>query len=178
MAEEHEIRHAFDGGAIEPPLPRTPTADRVLETAMAFWQSAVLVTAHELGLFAALGAGPCDAGSLERRLGVRPDAITDLLDALLMLGLIERSGEQYRNAPEARLFLDPTQPSYLGRWLAMAGAAMRDMAALTTRLRGVGASEVNAHEVSASETAPPSLSDQVWADIAALLRTVRGHGDA
>lgn len=90
---------------------------------MAFWQSAVLLSAHELGLFAALATGPRDAGTLGRYLGVSPDAIADLLDALLMLGLVERSEDQYRNAPEARLFLDPAQPSYIGRWLAMDSAA-------------------------------------------------------
>lgn len=171
MAAEDEIRHASDDGTTVTPPCNTLTADRVLETAMAFWQSAVLVTAHELGLFAALAAGPRDAGALERCLGVRPGAVTDLLDALLMLGLVEQSDDQYRNAPEARLFLDPTQPSYIGRWLAMAGAAMREMAELTARLRAVSEIEGSATELS-------SLSDQTWSDIAALLRTAREYGDA
>jgi hypothetical protein len=173
MAADDERSAAGHEGEDVPTPSGQPTAaaDRVLETAMAFWQSAVLVTAHELGLFAALATGPRDAGTLEQCLGVRPGAITDLLDAVLMLGLVEQSDDQYRNAPEARHFLDPTQPSYIGRWLAMAGAAMREMAELTARLRAVSATEGSATELS-------SLSDQTWTDIAALLRAARGHGDA
>lgn len=171
-ADDERSAAGHEGEDVPTPSGQPPAAaDRVLETAMAFWQSAVLVTAHELGLFAALAAGPRDAGALERCLGVRPGAVTDLLDALLMLGLVEQSDDLYRNAPEARLFLDPTQPSYIGRWLAMAGAAMREMADLTARLRAVSATEGSAAE-------PSSLSDQTWSDIAALLRTSREHGDA
>jgi hypothetical protein len=142
-----------------------PTRDRLLETAMAFWRSAVLVSANELGLFAEFAAGPCVAASLERRLGLRPDATEDFLEALVALGLLERSGEQYRNTPEANSFLDPAKPAYIGHWLAMAGAAMREMADLTTRLRAAGADEHGC----------PSLADRMWADIAGILGAARAH---
>lgn len=174
MAAQDEVRQASndDCATVAPPC-NTPTCDRLLETATAFWKSAALLSAHELGLFAALAAGPRDAGALGRRLGVRPEAIADLLDALLMLGLVARSDDQYRNAPEARLFLDPAQPTYIGRWLAMASAAMRELADLTASLRAV-----RANEVSASEAEPPPLSDQLWTEVAALLRRARGHDEA
>lgn len=173
MAADDEIGCASndDHATVAPPR-NIPTPDRLLETATAFWQSAVLVSAHELGLFAALAAGPRDACTLGRCLGVRPDAIADLLDALLALGLVERSEDRYRNAPEASHFLDPAQPSYIGRWLAMAGTAMREMADLTARLR-----MVSANDVSASETEPPSLSDRMWTDVATSLRAAWGSGD-
>ena len=173
MAADDETRHISDDGAAMTPPGAGPTAGRVLETALAFWQSAVLVTAHEVGLFAALAAGPRDAGALARGLGLRPDALTDLLDALLVLRLVEQRDGVYRNAPEAQHFLDPTQPCYMGRWLAMAGAAMREMATLTTRLRAAG---VDAASASAPE--PPALCEQTWTDIAALLRAAREQGEA
>lgn len=169
MAAEDEVGHTSnDGHATEAAPCNTPTSDRLLEAALAFWRSAVLISAHELGLFAELAAGPRDAGALGRCLGIRLDAIADLLEALLALHLVERSDDQYRNAPEARIYLDPAQPSYIGRWLTMAGAAMREMSDLTARLQAVRSSE--------TESASPS--DQMWADIAALLRTAREHDDA
>jgi hypothetical protein len=146
----------------------TSTPDRLLESATAFWRSAVLLSAHELGLFAELAAGPCDADTIERRLGLLPDATADFLDALVALGLVERSGDHYRNTLEARLFLDPAKPAFIGRWLAMASAAMRELADPTRHLRAAGASE--------KERA--SQSDRMWADIAEVLRGASTHDDA
>ena len=55
------------------------TADGLLASALAFWRSALLLSAHELGLFTELAAGPHDAATLERRLGLRRDASADFL---------------------------------------------------------------------------------------------------
>jgi methyltransferase family protein len=145
-----------------------PTPDRLLESAMAFWRSAVLLSANELGLFAKLAAGPCDAGTLERHLGLLPDVTAGFLDALVALGLVERSGEHYRNTHEASLFLDPAKPAFIGHWLAMAGAAMREMADLTNHLRAAGA----------NEKGHPSPADRMWADIAEILRVAGAHDDS
>jgi hypothetical protein len=145
-----------------------PTPDRLLESATAFWRSAVLLSANELGLFAVLAAGPCDAGTLERRLGLLPDATADFLDAPVALGLVERSGDHYRNTLEASLFLDPGKPAFIGCWLAMASAAMRELADPTRHLQAAGANE--------KERASPA--DRMWADIAEILRVARTHDDA
>ena len=69
------------------------------------------------------------------RLSIRQDAVVDLLEALVALGLLERRGPNYRNSREVSLYLDPTKPTYIGRSLAMAGEGMRAMASLPTRLR-------------------------------------------
>jgi DNA-binding IclR family transcriptional regulator len=142
--------------------------DRLLGSATAFWRSAVLLSANELGLFAELAAGPCDAGTIERRLGLLPEATADFLDALVALGLVERSGDHYRNTLEASLFLDPAKPDYIGQQLAMASAAMRELADPTRHLRAAGANE--------QERA--SLSHRMWADIAEILRIGSAHDDA
>jgi hypothetical protein len=144
------------------------TPDHLLESAMAFWRSAVLLSAHELGLFAELAVGPRDAGTLERRLGLLPDATADFLDALVALGLIERRGSHYCNTPEASLFLDPAKPGYLGNCLTMASAAIRELADLTSRLRAAGT----------NEEAQAPLADQLWADIAEILRAAGAHDEA
>jgi hypothetical protein len=142
-----------------------PTPDRLLENALAFRRSTVLLSAHELGLFAELAAGPCDAGTLERRLGLLPDTTADFLDALVALGLVGRCGEHFRNTPEASFFLDPANPAYIGRWLAMASAAMRESADLTSRLR-------------ATSPNGEGLPDRMWADIADILGVAGARDDA
>jgi hypothetical protein len=145
-----------------------PTPNRLIGSAMAFWRSAVLLSAHEVGLFAELAEGPRDAGTLERRLGLLPDATADFLDALVALGLVEQSGSHYRNTPQASLFLDPTKPAYIGHRLVMARAAMRGLADPTRHLRAA----------SATEKEHPSVADQMRADIAAILRGASAHDDA
>jgi hypothetical protein len=135
------------------------TPDRVLEHALAFQRSAILLSAHEVGLFAELAERPRPAEPLGRRLGLRQDAVADLLDALVTLGLVECSEGNYHNTREASLYLDPTKPTYIGGWLAMAGAAMRAMANLTTQLRADG---VDRRE-------QPALATQMWSDIAGIL---------
>lgn len=145
-----------------------PTPDRLMETATAFWQSAVLLSADELGVFAELTAGPCNAAALARRLDLCADAVVDLLDALAVLNLVQRSEGSYRPTPEASRFLDPASPTYLGPWLAMSRAAMRDLAELTCRLR-------------AEDTVLPGrspLTDRMWADITRILEGSGAHDDA
>ena len=137
----------------------TPVPDYLLESAMAFWRSAVLLSAHELGLFALLTSGPHNACTLAERLGLHPEAASNLLEALLTLRFVEQRGYHYCNSLEASVFLDPAKPTYMGRWLTMARAAMRDMTDLPSQLR-MG---------STSQQTQPSLADQVRADIAEIL---------
>jgi hypothetical protein len=136
------------------------TPDRLFETALAFWRSAVFLSAHELGVFAALAAGPLTPDMLARRLGLLPDAVSDLLDALVTLGLLERCGSDYRNTDEASLYLDPARPTYIGSWLAMAGAGMRAMTDLAATMRVPTAPR---HE-------QPGLAARMWADVAGILQ--------
>jgi hypothetical protein len=127
---------------------------------LAFWRSAAVLGAHELGIFAALAAGPDGPDALAARLGLRPDALADLLDALVGLSLLEREGLQYANASVAALFLDPAQPAYLGTFLAMAADAMRTLCDLAAQLR----------EPVAPHADQPVLAARMWADIAAIVR--------
>ena len=138
---------------------QAPTPDRLLDSAFAFWRSALLLSAYELGLFADLAQGPRDAATLVKRLGLRVEETADFLNALVALGLVEQSAGQYRNTVEASLFLDPARPSYLGHQLAMASAARREMPDLTTQLRAGNLSE-NKHS---------PLTGRMWADIAGVL---------
>jgi hypothetical protein len=153
------------GRATAAPDANSMTPHRLTSCAMAFWRSALLLSAYELGLFTELAAGPSDAATIESRLGLRQDATADFLEALVALDFVEQSDGLYRNTPEANLFLDPAKATYIGHVFAMARAAMREMVDLTTHLRAACANE-HGH---------PSLSGRMWADIAASLRAAGAH---
>jgi methyltransferase family protein len=137
-------------------------AHPVLEHAMAFRRSAVLLSAYELGIFAELAGGPRTADQLTCTLGLRGDTVVDLLAALTHLDLVEPVGSGCRLTVEAGLYLDPRRSTYVGPWLDMAGHAMREMAHLSAQLRAGDAK---------SKT-QSSLADRMWADIAGILGAV------
>lgn len=141
----------------------TAGADRVLDTAFGFWRAALLLSADELGLFAALASGAMDAATAGARIGIGVEEADNLLEALTQFGFVERRGDGYHNAPIAARFLDPSSPSYLGRWLIMARATMRDTDDLTRRLR--------ASRATTTSDTPPAAG--MWADIAAILEIDR-----
>lgn len=140
---------ARDGGA----------ADAVLDIAFAFWRATLLLSADELGVFAALRDGPVDASTVRARLGLDAETSDDFLVALAALGLIEGCTGGYRNSAASARFLDSTALDYLGAWLAMARAAQRETAALTAQLRGA----------TRPETYDADCGGRMRAEIAALL---------
>jgi precorrin-6B methylase 2 len=96
-----------------------------------------LLSAVELGLFSELAsAGALDAEALRERLGLHPRAARDFFDALVALGMLERDGGRYRNAPDTDLFLDRAKPSYVGGILEMFNARLFEFwGSLTEGLR-------------------------------------------
>jgi hypothetical protein len=95
----------------------------ILQTATAFWNSKVLLTAVELNVFTALGDSSMTAEELGHALGLHPRGTYDFFDALVALGFLERDGDgpdgRYRNTPETALFLVRTSPAYIGGVLEM-----------------------------------------------------------
>jgi len=57
-------------------------------------------------------------------LELHPKSVRDFLDALVSLGMLERSGDEYRNSATTDLFLDRNKPSYVGGMLEMANARL------------------------------------------------------
>lgn len=107
------------------PVGEKVTHDRIMQTAMGFWSAKVLLTAVELGVFGALGAGKLDAEALRLRLGLHPRAARDFFDALVAQGMLERDDAGlYGNSPEAARFLDPAQPGYIGGIVEMFNARL------------------------------------------------------
>jgi 3-hydroxy-5-methyl-1-naphthoate 3-O-methyltransferase len=80
---------------------------RILDLASAFWSSAALLTAVDLGLFGALEQGPATAAEIATRTELPPRPAAMLLDAMVALGLCQRDGDRYANTAEAAAFLVP-----------------------------------------------------------------------
>jgi SAM-dependent methyltransferase len=99
------------------------TPDAIMQLGTAFWGSKTLLSAVELRLFGALSeAGPLDAEELRERLGLHPRSARDFFDALVALGVLDRTDGRYLNTPETDLFLDPAKPTYVGGLLEMFNA--------------------------------------------------------
>ena len=89
---------------------------RIVELSTAFWGAKTLLSAVELGVFTELARAPLDAETLRERLGMHPRSARDFFDALVALGMLERTGGKYENTPETDHFLDRSKPTYLGGW--------------------------------------------------------------
>jgi hypothetical protein len=123
------------------------TPDAIMQLGSAFWGSKTLLSAVELKLFCALSeAGPLDAEELRERLGVHPRSARDFFDALVALGMLDRTDGRYSNTPESDLFLDAAKPTYMGGLLEMFNARLYTFwGSLTEGLRtGEPQSEVKA----------------------------------
>lgn len=100
------------------------TPDHIMQLGLGFWGSKVLLSAVEVGVFSELAAGPQDRTMLIDKLALHARGAEDFLDALVSLGMLDRSGDRYSNTPSTDLFLDRAKPSYLGGLLEMANARL------------------------------------------------------
>lgn len=107
----------------------TPTAQpqpdhsAILQTAFAFWNSKVLLTAVQFGVFTKLGDRRMTGEELGAELGLHPRAISDFFDALVAMQFLDRAGDgpsaKYFNTPAGSLYLVQTSPRYIGGILVM-----------------------------------------------------------
>ena len=90
----------------------------IMQTATAFWDSKVLLTAVELDLFSTLDEGAMTASQLGGALNLHPRGTYDFFDALVALKFLQRDGDgpdgQYKNTPETSAFLNKNSASYIG----------------------------------------------------------------
>jgi hypothetical protein len=94
-----------------PPL----TPDRIVQLAYAFREAKVLLSAAELGVFAALAEGPAQLETLLKRIGIHKRGGRHFLDALVALGVIDRDADgRYSNTRSADLYLVEGTPTYIG----------------------------------------------------------------
>ena len=113
-----------------------PSADHILETCFAFWNSKVLFSALEMGVFTELAKGAEELETLQGRLGIHPRAGCDFFDTLVALGFLRRAEGKYSNTAATDFYLDRHKPSYIGGILEMANQRLyQHWSHLTTALR-------------------------------------------
>jgi hypothetical protein len=98
--------------------------DLIMQLGMSFWGSKALLSAIEVGLFSELAEGPLTLEELTERLGLHDRSAHDFFDALVALGMLERSDDGYANTAATDVFLDRAKPSYVGGILEMANARL------------------------------------------------------
>ncbi len=100
----------------------------ILQTAFGFWNSKVLLTAVDFGVFTKLAGRRLTGRELGAELQLHPRAIADFFDALVAMGFLDREGDdseaKYFNTPEGSLFLDEASPQYIGGILVMLNARL------------------------------------------------------
>ena len=90
--------------------------DRIMQLASAFYESCVLFSAAELGLFKFLEEqGGADRDAIGKALGLDRRGVRLLLDACVAIDLLEKESGRYVNAPETSAFLVPGRPGDLSR---------------------------------------------------------------
>lgn len=88
--------------------------DRIVGMASAFYESAVLFAASDLGIFGKLAElGQADARSLASALKYDERATQILLDACVAVELLQKEATLYCNTPESMAFLVPGSPGDL-----------------------------------------------------------------
>jgi hypothetical protein len=106
----------------------SPAPSSILQTAFGFWNSKVLLTAVEVGLFTKLAGRRLTGTELGKELNFHSRAIPDFFDALVAMKFLDREGDgpaaKYFNTPEGAVFLDAASPRYIGGLLVMLNARL------------------------------------------------------
>ncbi len=87
----------------------TRSFDELLQAMRGYQESRLLMTAVELDVFSAV-AGGARAGEVAERLGTESRATAMLLNALVSVGALEKSGDAFRNTSQTARFLVDTSP--------------------------------------------------------------------
>lgn len=89
---------------------------RIVDMASRFYDSCVLFTASDLGIFAKLSElKKADAETLASACGINTRGATLILNACVSLGLLAKDDSLYTNTPESALFLVPGSPADLSK---------------------------------------------------------------
>ncbi|OGP83022.1 MAG: hypothetical protein A2Y95_04600 [Deltaproteobacteria bacterium RBG_13_65_10] len=113
-----------------PPATSKNPAERLLAQAFAYEGARALQAAVLLGVFDRLVGRGALARDVASALGTDPRALVLLLDALVGLGLLEKRGARYTNAPDTRRFLVSTSPLSLCELIRFASNRFAEWAAL------------------------------------------------
>jgi hypothetical protein len=115
---------------------RQQAARRIMRMNFLYFQSKVLQSAVELGVFDLVADQPATAGQICERLGLHPRLAGDFLDALAGLDLLDRTDGRYGLAPGLDDVLLPSGDRYIGHTIrSHARRHFRAWSELTATLR-------------------------------------------
>ena len=109
-----------------------------------YWEGKVLLTAFKLDVFGALAEEARTVADVSLRLQTERKATEILMNALVSIGLLRKSGEQFLNAPEAQEYLVKSSPKYAGHLLLLQEAEWDNWGRLESVVR-TGRSPVKGH---------------------------------
>jgi SAM-dependent methyltransferase len=89
------------------------TPEDIMQIAVGFRQSRILLTAYELGVFTALGDNEKASGEVADELGTDARATDRLMNALCAIGLLEKKDGLFSNTPSAAELLVEGKPGYM-----------------------------------------------------------------
>ena len=113
--------------------PRIGT-EKIQNVGFGFKHAAVLMAAIELSLFTRVSEGAATLESIASACGMSPLNAERLVVACHALGLLEKDGDQYRNAPDVEMYLVEGKPRYFGAWSIMGKADWADWVNLGDKL--------------------------------------------
>ncbi len=114
---------------------KRPDTVRLQRISKAFWESAALMSAVELGVFTAIARGSDTIDKLAHAIDIEPVNAERLLTALTAMELVSRQGEQFANADDVARFLVEGEPSYAGPWMLFGKPRWDAWGKLTEHLR-------------------------------------------
>ena len=112
-----------------------PDTVRLQKISKAFWESAALMSAVELGAFTAIAQGHNTIVAAAKAMDIEPINAERLLVALTAMELILRDGDTFSNSTDVERFLVEGEPSYAGPWMLFGKPRWQGWGELTERLK-------------------------------------------
>lgn len=114
---------------------KRPDTVRLQRISKAFWESAALMSAVELGVFTAISQGHNTIDKLAHAIAIEPVNAERLLTALTAMDLLSRQEEHFSNAADVQRFLVEGEASYAGPWMLFGKPRWAGWGELTEHLR-------------------------------------------
>ena len=92
------------------------TPERLYDMGFAFKQTGTLIAAIELNLFTKVAEGPAEPAEIAEKIDLSADAAERLMITCATIGLLEKRGSKYVNAPDVDRYLVKGKPTYHGDW--------------------------------------------------------------
>jgi len=119
----------------EPEARARVDSSRLQDLALAWWKSAALMSAVDLGVFTAVSKGAGDVEAVADAVGISPTNAERLVTVLCALGLLRREGDRLVNAPDAERFLVEGGRDDAGPWILFTRPQWQRWGRLTEHLR-------------------------------------------